>query len=260
MADAISVLFRATVRTACVLAVVLGAAAAQDVGSAQITGRVVDTQGAPLPGVRITATRDLQRKEVITSSDGGFAISGLAPATYELKADLDGFETVNMTVPVSATGVGKPLTIRMRLGCFEPDLEVIPALVDTVNAADLIIRVRLDSIERAYQQRVDDGYCGTITVFEATIGELVVNRRSQSLGRIRFVMLGTEVDRFQPGNDYIAFLMWHSGTGTYRTFGRGYYLVPVRDGRVNLPGRIRGEGDQPLDEALAAVRALSLQR
>jgi hypothetical protein len=73
-------------------------------------------------------------------------------------------------------------------------------------------------------------------------------------------MAGTELaDYFRAGNDYIAFLAWHPGTSTYRTFGRSY-LVPVRDGKVNLPGRIRDEGDQPLDEAIAAVRTLSRQR
>ena len=72
-------------------------------------------------------------------------------------------------------------------------------------------------------------------------------------------MLGTERDFFRPGDDHIAFLAWHSGTSTYRTFGRSY-LVPVRGGTVNLPGRIRDKRDQPLDEALAMVRALSLQR
>jgi hypothetical protein len=259
MADVMSVLVRATVRTAVVLAVLVGTAAAQDAGVAQITGRVVDASGTPLPGVRITATRDLLRKEGVTGNDGRFAISGLVPAIYDVAADLPGFETENIRISASATGAGNPLTIRMRVGCVEPDLEVISPLGDIVNAADLIVHVRLDSIERADQPRGADGYCGPITVFEATIAELVVNRRPQPRGRIRFVMLGTERDFFRPGDDHIAFLAWHSGTSTYRTFGRSY-LVPVRAGTVNLPGRIRDKRDQPLDEALAEVRALSLQR
>jgi len=259
MAGAISVLLRATVRTAVVLAVLVSTAAAQDAGSAQITGRAIDPSGAPLPGVRITATRDLVRKEATTGNDGGFAISGLAPATYDVRADLPGFETVSIRVPASASGVDNPLTIRMRVGCFaSPGLEVIGQFDDAVKAADLVVRVRLDSIEN-YQRRVDDGYCGPITVFEATIRELVVNRRSQRPGPLRFVMLNTELaEFFRAGNDYIAFLVWHSGTSTYRTYGRSY-LVPVRDGKVNLPGSIR-ESDQPLDKALAVVRALSGQR
>ena len=252
-------LCRATVRTAVVLAVLVSTVAAQDSG-ARITGRVVDAGGAPLPGVRISVTRELQQREVITGNDGGFAISGLAPATYDVTAALEGFETVTMRVSASATGTDNRFTIRMRLGCIEPDLEVIQPLVDIVHAADLIVHVRLDSIDKAYQQRVGDGYCGTITVFEATIRELVVNRRSQGPRRIRFVMLGTELaDFFQPRDDGIALLAWDSGTRTYRTFGRSY-LVPVRDGKVNLPGRLPDGGDQSLDEALAAVRALSLQR
>ena len=211
MDDAISAC-RATVRAAVVLAVLASTATAQDSG-ARITGRVVDAGGAALPGVRITVTRDLQRKEVITGNDGGFAVSGLALATYDVTADLAGFETVNMRVSASATGTDTPLTIRMRLGCVEPDLEVVLPLVDVVNAVDLIVHVRLDSIEKAYQQRVGDGYCGTITVFEATIREIVVNRRSQRPGRIRFVMLGTELLHFfQPGDDDIAFLAWDSDT------------------------------------------------
>ena len=257
MTGAIPVLFRATVRTAVVLAVLVGTAAAQDAGSAQITGRAIDGSGAPLPGVRITATRDLFGKEAISGNDGDFVISALAPGTYDVRADLAGFETVNIRVPIAATGADKPLTIRMRIGCIEPDLEVIDALDRVVMSADLVIRVRLNSIEKAYQPRVGDGYCGPVTVFEGTIGELVVNRRSQRRGPIRFVMAGTELaDYFQPGSDYIAFLAWHIGTKTYRTFGRSY-LVPVSDGRVKVPGRILDESEQPLDKLLAVVRALS---
>lgn len=254
---AIPVLFRATVRTAVVLAVLVGTAAAQDAGSAQITGRAIDGSGAPLPGVQITATSVLVRKEIATGIDGGFAISALVPGTYDVRADLPGFETVNIRVPVAATGAGNPLTIRMRIACMEPDLEVINALDRVVTSADLVIRVRLNSIEKAYQPRVGDGYCGPITVFEGTIRELVVNRRSQRRGPIRFVMAGTELaDYFRAGNDYIAFLAWHPGTRTYRTFGRSY-LMPVRDGRVKVPGSILDESNQPLDKVLAVVRALS---
>ncbi|MGH9242353.1 MAG: hypothetical protein ACRD3G_30260, partial [Vicinamibacterales bacterium] len=138
-------------------------------------------------------------------------------------------------------------------------LKVVSPLDHVVKAADLIVRVQVDSVQQAYQPRVGEGYCGPITVFEATIRELVVNRRSQRLGPIRFVMPGSRVDFFSSGGDYIAFLGWHAGTSTYRTFWRSY-LLPVRDGKANLPGRDLGEGDQPLDKVLAAVRALSGQR
>ena len=75
-------------------ALVLGttpATAQQTTGN--ITGRVVDSQKAAVPGVTVTATSattGLTRSEV-TDSEGVYRLNALPVGTYDIKAELSGF-------------------------------------------------------------------------------------------------------------------------------------------------------------------------
>lgn len=68
-------------------------ASAQTAGT--ITGRVVDGQGAVVPGVTITvAGPTLQgTRTTVSQADGRFTVLGLPPGTYEVVAELQGFNT-----------------------------------------------------------------------------------------------------------------------------------------------------------------------
>jgi len=72
-----------------------GAAFAQS-QSGNLYGTVTDTSGGILPGVMVTveiAGGGVERLQV-TGETGEFRFIGLSPATYDLKAMLDGFSTV----------------------------------------------------------------------------------------------------------------------------------------------------------------------
>src|SRR3954468_16294218 len=56
-----------------------------------VEGRIVDQQGAVLPGVNVTLTGPRGSQRTVTDADGAFRFVGVAPATYTLKADLSGF-------------------------------------------------------------------------------------------------------------------------------------------------------------------------
>jgi hypothetical protein len=249
-----------TLRAALVLAVLVGSTTspyAQTVGTRQIAGRVTDAGGGALPGVRVTITGPglLVAESTVVGNDGRFVVKGPLqppPATYNVIAQLDGFETVAITAPASAADSDSTFTIRMRIPCMEPDLEVLGELDGYVKEADFAALVRLDSIERQQQPRVDDGYCGPITIFRATIVEAVKDRRPQRSGSIQFVLLGHR-GQFEPGDEYIAVLQLHPSTRAYRVMSRGYFML-VKEGRVRWPS---GDKYEPLSDLMTTLRLFS---
>ncbi len=80
-------------------------AQAQGVGtSGDITGTVVDSVGAVLPGVTISVvdTQTGLKRTVATDGAGQYRIAGLSPSTYEVSAALKGFATeLRKSVPVA---------------------------------------------------------------------------------------------------------------------------------------------------------------
>jgi hypothetical protein len=61
-----------------------------------LSGRIVDSSGAAVPGASVTATAPERgfTRTVTTESDGGFRFAGLPAGTYDVTAKLAGFKTV----------------------------------------------------------------------------------------------------------------------------------------------------------------------
>ena len=81
--------------SAWVLALLLGVATAfAQQGTTEVRGRVLDPQGAMLPGVTVTVrNQDTGMfRETVSSPDGTFIVSGIVPGRYELSAELQGFK------------------------------------------------------------------------------------------------------------------------------------------------------------------------
>jgi hypothetical protein len=90
--------------SAALLAVLLASSAfAQSAGS--ITGSVKDSSGGALPGVTVTAQNPLQAisESTATSSAGVFVFPQLPPGTYSLRAELQGFKTVEKSNVILST-------------------------------------------------------------------------------------------------------------------------------------------------------------
>jgi outer membrane receptor for ferrienterochelin and colicin len=70
-----------------------------------LSGRVVDAQGLPLPGVTVAVeSPSLQgRRTTVTSANGDYIFALLPPGTYTASFELTGFRTVKQTVKVGAT-------------------------------------------------------------------------------------------------------------------------------------------------------------
>ena len=89
-------------------------AAAQNTSGA-IAGTITDTQGGVLPGVSITVTNSETgiARTSVTEGDGRYRFAGLQPGRYDLRAELQGFSTVEVKNIVLTIGLEYPKDISM---------------------------------------------------------------------------------------------------------------------------------------------------
>ena len=81
---------------AILLTVITGSAAwAQSVSSAQLSGVVRDSSGGALPGADVTVTKTDTGavRSVVTGVDGAYVFPNLPVGPYQLKVELQGFNT-----------------------------------------------------------------------------------------------------------------------------------------------------------------------
>jgi hypothetical protein len=119
-----------TARRICTLIVFVFAVAsplmAQGVGS--IGGTVADSSGAVLPGATITITLEGggigSGQTAVTNEQGGYQFTRLVPGTYSLRAELQGFRSVDQrNVTVNSDQVSRA-DFKMEIGTVEESITV----------------------------------------------------------------------------------------------------------------------------------------
>jgi hypothetical protein len=104
-------------------------------GTGDLRGRVMDPQGAFLPGATVVATNEAsgQYRETISSTDGTFSMIALTPGTYELTATLSGFKKYQRAGVRVEVGKAVAIDISLPLGGVEESITVTAEtpLVDT---------------------------------------------------------------------------------------------------------------------------------
>src|SRR5262245_64294018 len=107
--------------------------------SGEISGTVVDSSGLSVPGATITLTNPATNvtRVVQTNEVGLYVISAIPPGTYDLKAELTGFQTVERKGIVVQVGSANRLAFTMDVGNLSETLEVVAhsPLIQTENAA-----------------------------------------------------------------------------------------------------------------------------
>ena len=98
------------------LAFGLTAAAGAQETTGSISGRVVDTQGLGVPGVNVTVTGPQGARSFVTDSEGNFRGPYLTPGTYTVRAELQGFKTVEQKNVNVSLGQTVDLNMRMEVG------------------------------------------------------------------------------------------------------------------------------------------------
>src|SRR5215467_4678583 len=77
-----------------VLCLAGGGAAFAQLQTGNLYGTVVDEQGSALPGVTVTVSGGGAPQVQVTDAQGKFHFVGLSPGSYQLKAELEGFSTI----------------------------------------------------------------------------------------------------------------------------------------------------------------------
>ena len=73
----------------------------------QVTGAIADNSGGVLPGVSVTIASSATgfTRTVATAEDGLYTLVQIPPGTYELKAELCGFQTATVAATASANRI-----------------------------------------------------------------------------------------------------------------------------------------------------------
>ncbi|HET7698098.1 MAG TPA: TonB-dependent receptor [Vicinamibacterales bacterium] len=113
------------------------AAAAAQGTTGTIAGRLVDTQGLPIPGATISVIGTQGTRTTVTDGEGRFTVPFLAPESYAIRAELPGFETVSRSAIQVRLGQTADLPLTMRVGGVNESVVVKAdsGLVDTTSAA-----------------------------------------------------------------------------------------------------------------------------
>lgn len=100
---------------------------------ASIAGRVVDTSGAVVPGVTVTATNVETgiKNDVTSNSEGLYAIPLLPPGHYTITAELSGFRTQTRTGIVLEVQQAASLDLTLEVGGVSETVQVSTPLVDS---------------------------------------------------------------------------------------------------------------------------------
>jgi hypothetical protein len=115
----------------CALALAAGASAQSTTGT--ISGRVIDTQGLPVPGATVTATSpNLQgTRAAVTSENGDYILTLLPSGPYTIRVELSGFEPQQRTVTLAPTQV-MPLAITLGPAQLTEVVQVVGRAADTL--------------------------------------------------------------------------------------------------------------------------------
>jgi outer membrane receptor protein involved in Fe transport len=106
------------------LALALPASAGAQETTGSINGRVVDTQGLGVPGVTVTVTGPQGARSFVTDAEGNFRGPYLTPGTYSVRAELQGFKSIEQKNINVSLGQTVDLNLRMEVGGLTETVEV----------------------------------------------------------------------------------------------------------------------------------------
>ena len=109
-----------------------------------INGTVVDAQGLPVPGATVTVTGPQGAKSATTEASGRFSVPFLAPGTYSVRAELQGFKPLEQRDVAVRLGQTVDLTLNMQVGGLTETVQVSGAS-PVIDRSTTTIGTNLDS-------------------------------------------------------------------------------------------------------------------
>lgn len=215
----------------CASLLITGIASAQGISRGSITGTVSDSSGAVIPGLKLTVTHTQTgtSREVETNASGVYVVTSIPSGTYDLTAEMAGFQTQVIRE------VG--LQAEQRLG-LDITMEVgeVTTTVEVTGAAPIL--------------ETESGEVVTL-VSAIQVAEMPVNGRNWSqFGRLGAGVIAQRTDSRGLGQEGNPLLAVHGG----RTDKVRYAI----DGIQNMDtGGQRGINNFPPPEAIAEVKFLT---
>ena len=179
-------------------------------GTAEIRGRVVDQQGAVLPGVTVVVRHQESGlfREAATGADGAFLMSGMTPGVYEVTAELQGFKKYSQRDVRLEVGRTAQVELKFEVGGLTEAVTVSAEapLVDTTSQE---IGGRISSqefIDTPSFNRNFAGYLGMLpgvvaTISATTFGADSISVAGQNVRNVNYTMDGSNNnDTFNGGN------------------------------------------------------------
>jgi outer membrane receptor protein involved in Fe transport len=113
----------------------LAAAALAQETTGTLIGRLEDPQGLALPGVTITVTGPQGAKTVVSDADGTYRLPFLTPGLYDVRAELQGFKTVEQRGVTVSLGQTTTANLQLEVGGLTETVQVTAstAVVDTTS-------------------------------------------------------------------------------------------------------------------------------
>jgi hypothetical protein len=186
-----------------------GSAMAQQ-GTADLRGRVIDQQGAVLPGVTVVVRHQESGlfRETVSSTDGTFLLSAMTPGMYEVTAEMASFKkysqrdvrlevgrTVQVELKLEVGGLTEAVTVTSEAPLVDTSTQEIGGRISSQEFVDT------PSFNRNFA-----GYLGMLpgvvaTISATTFGADSISVAGQNVRNVNYTMDGSNNnDTFNGGN------------------------------------------------------------
>ncbi len=95
-------------------------------GTTEVRGRVLDQQGAVLPGVTVVVTNQDTGiyREVVSNADGSYFVTGIVPGAYQIAAEMAGFKKYTRREITLSVGRTTTVDVQLEVGGIEETVTV----------------------------------------------------------------------------------------------------------------------------------------
>jgi hypothetical protein len=192
-----------------VLCLFVPAATAQQ-GTSDIRGKVIDQQGAVLPGVTVVVRHQESGlfRESVTGPDGLFLMSAMTPGVYQVTAELQGFKKFEQRDVRLEVGRSAQIEVKLEVGGLTEVLTVTgeAPLVDTTSKEIGGHISAQEFVDTPSFNRNFAGYLGMLpgvvaTISATTFGADSISVAGQNVRNVNYTMDGSNNnDTFNGGN------------------------------------------------------------
>jgi hypothetical protein len=149
---------------------VMASTAVAQQGTSEIRGKVVDDQGAAIPGATVVVRNQETGmfRETVSNADGTYFISGVVPGLYELTSELQGFRKYSRRDVRLEIGKTATLDIQLLVGALE-ELITVTAESPIVDVTSKEVGGRVSARELVELPSVNRNFVGFVGLLPGII-------------------------------------------------------------------------------------------